>query len=349
MQRHSKSKNKSVTDRQKAQFARVRSKVQNRGQQPSLLSNDGSALRSKSPLPMRKSPKPFMHSHLVQKWSTSEPRWTGRREGNNMRLASPDSEVNVRIGPRAFASQLDTTIAAHSITSRPASLSRESMLFDEFDQPKKSFQNRESAGLPQKHGEMDSTAGTSSGPATSVYRESLDISPFALSVSHNSTRASDGRDSEQCSTTSLIQEAQAAQDDSRFEADLLGTFKSDYELVHNPARHASHNPSEDRGNHGATSWQKFVQEEGVAFSCRGNYGTQTLRSPQAGEYAQQKPFYPASIRANTPHSSYPTTRVCDLQTGPPRKTGAEAINREQRLDSDDQAWKDFVLGREDSE
>ncbi|KAG9546364.1 hypothetical protein KCU77_g21098, partial [Aureobasidium melanogenum] len=135
LQRNSKSKGNAVVERQKSHFAKARSKAPNRTN-PSIEGwIDTSPVRRPSPPPLKKARTQHRHSPRIQQWSISGQR-DGRRLVGDFVLPSRDSsDVHVRVGPRAFASQLDTTVASPSTRIRshstsPSDYSSNSMLLD---------------------------------------------------------------------------------------------------------------------------------------------------------------------------------------------------------------------------
>ncbi|KAG9546180.1 hypothetical protein KCU77_g21141, partial [Aureobasidium melanogenum] len=134
LQRNSKSKGNAVVERQKLHFAKARSKAPNRTNPSTEGWNDTSPIRPPSP-PLKKARTQHRHSPRTQKWSISGQR-DGRRLVGDFVLPSRDSsDVQVRVGARAFASQLDTTVASPSTRIRshstsPSDYSSNSMLLD---------------------------------------------------------------------------------------------------------------------------------------------------------------------------------------------------------------------------
>ncbi|KAI4728790.1 hypothetical protein E4T49_03479 [Aureobasidium sp. EXF-10728] len=138
LQRNSKSKGNAVVERQRSHFAKARNKAPNRLTASTKDWNDTSPSRPPSPPPFKKVRTQYRQSPRIQQWPTH-----GQRDGNRLVgdfvLPSRNSDVHVRVGRRAFASQLDTTVASPSTRIRshstsPSDYSSNSMLLDRIDQ-----------------------------------------------------------------------------------------------------------------------------------------------------------------------------------------------------------------------
>ncbi|KEQ75609.1 hypothetical protein M436DRAFT_26748, partial [Aureobasidium namibiae CBS 147.97] len=138
LRRNSKSKGNAVVERQKSHFARARNKAHKKATSSTKGWNDTSPTRPASPPPLKKARTQHKNSARVQQWSISGQK-DGHRLVGDFVLPPRDSEVHVRVGKRAFASQLDTTVASPSTRVRSHSVphsdySSNSMLLDDFDQ-----------------------------------------------------------------------------------------------------------------------------------------------------------------------------------------------------------------------
>ncbi|KAI4785679.1 hypothetical protein E4T44_14051, partial [Aureobasidium sp. EXF-8845] len=138
LQRNSKGKGNAVLERQKLHFAKARNKAPKRTGSSTKGWGDTSPTRPPSPPPFMKARTQHMHPPRIQQWSISGQRDEHRLVGDFV-LPSRNSDVHVRVGKRAFASQLDTTVASPSTRVRSHSIphsdySSNSMLLDSFDQ-----------------------------------------------------------------------------------------------------------------------------------------------------------------------------------------------------------------------
>ncbi|KEQ96008.1 hypothetical protein AUEXF2481DRAFT_39086 [Aureobasidium subglaciale EXF-2481] len=141
LQRHSKSKGNAVVARQRSHFAKARSKAPSTKTRSVEGWNDTSPIRDPCPPPLKKIRT--RTSPRIQERSMTGQR-TGRRLVGDFVLPSRESDVRVRVGNRAFASQPDTTVASPSTRFRSPTISHSdqstnSMLLDDFDQTNSRF------------------------------------------------------------------------------------------------------------------------------------------------------------------------------------------------------------------
>lgn len=286
-------------------------------------------------------------------------------------LPSRDSsDVHVRIGPRAFASQLDTTVANPStrVPSHSMSLSvhsSNSMLLDGLDQrdlqakvsgDSKLYQSDQSNIItsPCVPEQMRFALSDSLEDVLRSEHETQYPSDFATHASSAvHVVASFGNASNNTSAEDMQSNPDAAE---RLEGSPVKLL-SEYPNINgpyaqdSPANH-SHEDFEDNDD----IWLRFIEEEKVEV---GQTKNDRYAAPQYKMQAspitlptltvvQDEPPYPVSVRGSTPHSSCPTARPCLLETATSKRTGGETSERGPSLTHEDQVWRRFVLGYDPS-
>ncbi|CAD0090860.1 unnamed protein product [Aureobasidium vineae] len=319
LQRNSKSKGNAVVERQRSHFAKARNKAPNRIASSTKDWNDTSPTRPPSPPPFKKARTQHRHSPRVQQWSLSGQRDEHRLVGDFV-LPSRNSDVRVRVGQRAFASQLDTTVASPSTRIRSHSTSSSdyssnSMLLNGVDQ------------LGSQTKVSDNGKSYRPDQGNSLTSPCMpERMPFALS--------------------DLTEDILWSQDDTQYPSDFATHASS--------AVHAVASPGNAPNNTSAEDMQRFPDAaerlEGSPVKLPKHYAApqyQTQASPNALPTltaVHDEPFYRVSIRGSTPHSSCPTARACLLETGTSKRIGGEISEKGPRLSHDDQVWRRFVLG-----
>lgn len=286
-------------------------------------------------------------------------------------LPSRNSDVHVGVGKRAFASQLDTTVASPSTRVRSRSLphsdySSNSMLLDEFDQQGSRFKasnNGESHRSDQGNSLITSRLREPTQFALSDSLEDIlqsqddthcrsDFATRATSVVHAAIGSDNA--SNNTSAEAMHRRPNAAE---RLEGSPV---RLRHEHSNNSGTHAiscatsySHEGLEDNDD----TWLRFIEEEKVEV---GQAESDRCAAPQFKMQAspnvlpaltavQDEPLYAVSIRDSTPHSSCPTARACLLETGTSKRIGGETSEKGPRLGNDDQVWRCFVLGYDPTE
>lgn len=370
LQRNSKSKGNAVIERQKSHFARARNKAPNKAGSSTKGWDGTSPTRPASPPPLKKARTQHKHSARIQQWSISGQKDKHRLVGDFV-LPSKDSEVHVRVGKRALASQLDTTVASPSTRVRSHSVSHsdyssDSMLLDDFDQQGSRTNVSDSGGSHQS--DQGNSLTSSRFPERTRFalsdsledilqsqddtRHPSDFAARATSVVHAIT----GSDNTSNNTSA---EAMQSRPDT---AERLGgspvklrhehpDISGNYALGR--ATSYSHEDIEDNDD----TWLRFIQEEEVEV---GHAKSDRFAAPQFEKQAspnalptptvvQDEPQYAVSLRDSTPHSSCPTARACLLETGTYKRIGGETSEKGPRLGNDDQVWRRFVLGYDPAE
>ena len=286
-------------------------------------------------------------------------------------LPSRNSDVHVRVGKRAFASQLNTTVASPSTRVRSHSVphsdySSNSMLLDDFDQQgskSKASDSGESYRSDQGNSLTSSRFSERTRFAMSDSLEDIlqsqddtqhpsDFATRATSVVHAATSSDSA--SNNTSAEAMQSNPNAAE---RLEGSpvRLRHEHSNISGTHAPGCATSyrHEDLEDNDD----TWLTFIEEEKVEV---GQTGSDQCAAPQFKMQAspnvlptltvvQDEPLYAVSVRGSTPHSSCPTARACLLETGTSKRIGGETSEKGPRLGKDDQVWRRFVLGYEPTE
>ncbi|CAD0114020.1 unnamed protein product [Aureobasidium uvarum] len=361
LQRNSKSKGNAVIERQKSHFAKARNKAPNRTGSSTRSWNYTSPTRPPPSPPFKKARTQHRLSPRVQKWPVSghEHRLVG-----DFVLPSRNSDVYVRVGQRAFASQLDTTVASPSTRIRshstsPSDYSSNSMLLDGVERlgsQTKVSDNRESYRPDQGNSLTSSCMSERMRFALSDSMEDIlrsqddtqypsDFATHASSAVH--AVASPGNTPNNTSAEDMQRIPHAAE---RLK-DSPVKLPKHLNISGNPAQDdttsLSHEDFEDTDD----TWLRFIEDEvdvGQVESDR--YPApqyQTQASPNALPTltaVHDEPFFPVSVRGSTPQSSCSTARACLLETGTSKRIGGEISEKVPRLSHDDQVWMEFVLG-----
>jgi hypothetical protein len=365
LQRNAKGKGNAVVERQKSHFAKARNKAPNRTGSSTKAWDQTSPTRPPSPPPFKKARTQRKHSPRIQQWSISGQKDEHRIVGDFV-LPSRNSDVHVRVGKRAFASQLDTTVASPSTRIRSQSIphsdySSNSMLLDDFDQQGSQSEASDSGEIhrsDQGNGLAIScvperTRFTLSDSLEDILQSQddtqlpSDFATRATSVVH--AAASPRSTSNNTSAEDMQSSPNAAE---RLEGSPV---RPQHEHPNISGTHAldcatsdSHEDPEDNDD----TWLRFIAEEKVEV---GHARSDRCAAPQSKMQAspnalptltvvQDEPLYTASVRSSTPHSSCPTARACLLETGTFKRIGGETSEKGPRLSSDDQVWRRFVLG-----
>lgn len=286
-------------------------------------------------------------------------------------LPSRDSDIHVRVGKRAFASQLDTTVASPSTRVRSHSIphsdySSNSMLLDDFDQQDskseasdsgKSYRSDQCNSLTSSRLPEQTQFALSDSLEDTLQRQDhtqhhSDFATRATSVVHAATGSDNASNNTSAEAMQSRPDAAERLEGSpvrlRHEhANISGT------QVLGCATSYSHEGHEDNDD----TWLRFIEEKKVEV---GQAGSNRCAAPQSKMQASQnvlptwtvvqdEPLYAASIDGSTPHSSCPTARACLLETGTFKRIGGETSEKGPRLGNDDQVWRRFVLGYDPTE
>lgn len=355
-----------MVERQKLHFAKARSKAPNRTNPSTKEWNDTSPIRAPSPPPLKKALIQHRHSPRIQQWSISGQRYGRRLVGDFVLPSRDSSDVHVRVGPRAFASQLDTTVASPSTRIRshstsPSNYSSNSMLLDGFDQ--RGSQARTSGD--SKPCQSDQSNIITSPCVPEQMRFASNDSLEDVLRSHDDTQYPSDFATHASSAIHAVASFANASNNASAE-DMQSNPDAAERLEGSPVKqlpehskisgpYAQDSPGrdshEDIGNNDDI-WMRFIQEEKIEVGQTENdryaapqYKTQA--SPitlSILTVAQAAPPHPASFRGSTPHSSCPTARPCLLETAPSKRTGGETSERAPSLTHEDQVWRRFVLG-----
>ncbi|CAD0098085.1 unnamed protein product [Aureobasidium mustum] len=369
LQRNSKSKGNAVVERQKSHFAKVRSKAPNRTNPSTEGWKDTSPNRPPSPPPLKKARTQHRHSPRIQKWSTSGQRDGRRIVGDFVLPSRGTSEVQIRVGPRAFASQLDTTVASPSTRIRshstsPSDYSSNSMLLDGLDQ--RGSQARDSGDSKPYQSDQSNIITSPCEPERMrfVLSDSLedvlrnqddtqypsDFATHASSAVH--AVASFGNASNNTSAEDMQSNPDAAKQ-------LRGSpVKPLPEHLNTSGPYARDSPGHNHEDFGDNDdiWLRFIEEEKTEVGQTKNdryaapqYKTQASPIPLPTlAVVQEEPSYPVSVRGSTPHSSCPTARPCLLETTTSKRSSGKTSKRGPSLTHDNRVWRRFVLGYDPS-
>lgn len=369
LQRHSKNKNNAVAERQRIYFAKARSKAINRGSSSSYRKSD-TPVRSPSP-PLAKRVRRNHHSPDIHKWSPAAKINAPVQSWEDFIMPSGNNDVRIKVGNRAFASQLDTTVASPSTRSRPTCVSSISMLPDETYYAREvpeSLDGSEPVGPQFDHG-SDWFPDTLSSKTRFVLSEPLqrasqdqedtqdqeDIRPLTTSAALAIPSAHDGFvDSRHNYHTPLTNNVHSNPDLADRGNCPLGAVKQPHDRSDTSAYQSSHNQSPvNHERHDV--WQRFVQDKAeVSRADRNMYKYAALHHTEktspylssAWRNAQEEPLYPDCL---PPHSSPPTSRACLYETGISKRMSGETSEQTESLDEDEQIWRRFVLGSEDTD
>lgn len=370
LQRNSKSKGNAVIERQKSHFAKARSKAPNRNNPSIEAWNDTSPTRPPSPPPLKKARTQQRQSPRIRQWSISGQKDVRRLVGDFVLPSRDSSDIHVRVGPRAFASQLDTTVASPSTRMRshstaPSDHSSNSMLLDGLDQrgsqartpsDSKPYQSDQSNSIASPC-MPDQTRFALSDSIEDALRNHDDTQYPSDFATHASSAvrvvASFGNASNNTSAKNMQSHPDAAERLRGSPVNLLpehlnisGPFAQDSSVRHD---------HEDTGDNDDI-WMRFIEEEKIEDGQTENdrYAAPQYRTQASPitlptlTVAQDEPSYPASVGGSTPHSSCPTARPCLLETATLKRTSGETSERGPRLTHEDQVWRRFVLGYDPS-
>ncbi|THY87835.1 hypothetical protein D6C92_07886 [Aureobasidium pullulans] len=366
LQRHSKNKGNAVVERQKSHFAKARSKVPNRNSSSVKSWNETSPHRPPSPPPFKKTKTHHKRKTRIHEWSITGKRDAQRPIGDFV-LPSKNSDVYVRVGKRAFASQLDTTAASPStrIRSRSGSYSEHSpnsMLLDTLDQPVSTSRGSDRGESPRLQFDEDEPTHPATDQMRFVLSDSLDdvlrdqkgvhhrsgpVSHVPSDLHENAVSPANSESARLADYARGTLDAAERVEDSPVEVQAQHTFIFGI--------HAEEDPTsfdhEDFGDNDDT-WRRFIEDKDEEY---GQAESDLFAAPQynrqaspdahpAGKKVQEEPLYPTSVRGSTPQSSCPTARACLLETGTSKRMGGEISERGPRLSDDDQIWRRFILG-----
>jgi hypothetical protein len=364
LQRNSKGKGNAVTERQKLHFAKARNKAPNRTGSSTKGWDGTSPTRPPSPPPFKKVRTQHRQSPRIQQWSISGQRDEHRLVGDFV-LPSRNSDVHVRVGKRAFANQLDTTVASPSTRVRSHSIphsdySSNSMLLDDVDQQGSQFKVSDSG---ESH-RSDRGNSLTSSRVPEQTRFALRVSLQDILQSQDDTQFHSDFATHATSLANTVARAGIALNNTSAE-DMQSSPNAAERLKGSPVRpqheyansgayaldSATSHSHEDREDNDCT-WLRLIEEEKVEV---GQARRDRCAAPQSKMQAmpntlptltvvQDEPLHAANLRGSTPHSSVPTARACLLETGTSKRTGGETSEKGPKLSNDDQVWRSFVLG-----
>ncbi|KAK5999773.1 hypothetical protein QM012_005179 [Aureobasidium pullulans] len=370
LQRNSKSKGNAVVERQKSHFAKARSKAPKKTNYLTRGLNDTSPTRPPSPPPFKKARTQLRHSPRIQEWSIFGPRNGSRLVGDFVLPSRNSSDVHVRIGPRAFASQLDTTVASPSTRSRshsisPSDYSSNSMLLDGLDQRRsqtgasvdgKLYRSDQGniiipSCVPEqmRFAVSDSPDDVLRSQDDTQYRS--DFATYASSAVH--AGASFGNASNNTSAEDMQNNPDAAE---RLEGSPVKLLSDNSDISGSYAKDKAASRSHEDSGDSDDIWMRFIEVEKVEV---GQTENDRYAAPQSKTQASSnalpnmimvhdQPAYPVSVRGSTPHSSCPTARPCLLETATSKRIGGETSEKGPSLTHDDLVWRRFVLGYDPS-
>ncbi|KAI5205798.1 hypothetical protein E4T39_02819 [Aureobasidium subglaciale] len=353
LQRHSKSKGNAVVVRQKSHFAKARSKAPKTQTRPVEGWDDTSSMRDSSPPPLKRIRT--RASPRIQEWSISGQK-TGQRLEGDFVLPSRESEVRVRVGKRAFASQLDTTVASPSTRIRSPTVSHSdhstnSMLLDDLDQT----DSRSKASYSGRSYRATMGPGNSLTPPCVVKHMQFALSDSldgflrnhkggkhpTGSEAHASSMVGNAASSGDASNNTSAEDMQSSPDAAeRLKASPVKPRLEHSNIscthVHADATSFSHEDSEDND----ITWRRFIEEEEEVEV--GQTGSDLYTAPQYMMQASPNALPTWKLAHEEP--LYPSTRACLLETGTSKRIGGETSGRWPRLSDEDQGWMRFVLG-----
>lgn len=368
LQRNSKSKGNAVVKRQKSHFAKVRNKAPNKTKPETQGWNDTSPTRPPSPPPSKKPRAQHRHSPRIQQWFIPGQRDERRLVGNFVLPSWDSSDVHVRVGPRAFASQLDTTAASPSTrvpshSMSPSDYSSNSMLLDGFDQQEsqekifsesKIYQSDPNNIItsPCVPGQMRFTLSDS---LRDILRSQDDTQYPSDIATHASSTVHVVASFDNASNNTSAEDMQRNPDAAERLKDSPVKLLPEHSNISGP--YAQNSPAsrnhEDFGDNNDI-WMRFINKEKVEV---GQTKNDRYAAPQYKMQAspitlptlkvvQDEPPYPVSVHGSTPQSSCPTARPCLLETATSKQTSGETSERGPSLTHDDQVWRRFVLGHD---
>lgn len=357
LQRNSKGKGNAVLERQKSHFAKARNKAPKRTGSSTKGWGDTSPTRPPSPPPLKKARTQHRHSPRIQQWSISGQR-DGHRLVGDFVLPSRNSDVHVRVGKRAFASQLDTTVASPSTRVRSHSIphsdySSNSMLLDSFSQQGshieasdsgESHRSNQGNNLTSPH--VPERTRLKLGDSLQYILRSQDDTQFHSDFATHATSVVNPAAS--AGNASNNTPAEDMQSSSNLESSPVRPQYEHSNISGNSATSYSHEDLEDNDD----TWLKYIGEEKIEV---GQVRRDQCAAPQSKLQAspnalptlivvQDEPLHAIDLGGSTPHSSCPTARACLLETGTLKRIGGETSEKGPRLSNDDQVWRSFVLG-----